>query len=261
MNNSDSLLPAERQSRILEILAREFTVRSSTLSEMFGVSEMTIRRDFDFLEQRGLVERTHGGAVYKQERVAGKFKYQNSLKENLKEKQEIAQKAATLIEPNDVIYLGEGTTTALVLRYIEPGLPCTIFTNNLGITAEITAPLAAEIVFLGGTYNPTTHALAGPLTMEMIPTVNANKVLLGADALSINKGLTTLNFEMAVIERNMIKQTQGQVIVMANHTKFGLVAQMEVVPLKQIDLLITNCKLPNDFQKKLESLKVEVLIT
>ena len=132
MNNSESLLPPERQWRILEILARDFTVRSSTLSEMSGVSEMTIRRDFDLLEKRGLVERTHGGAVYKQERLSGKFKYQTSINENLNEKRQIAKKAASLIEPNDVIHLGEGTNTALVLRYVEPGLPFSIFTNNSG---------------------------------------------------------------------------------------------------------------------------------
>lgn len=258
MKNSESLLPAERQQRILDILSREFTARSSSLSEMFGVSEMTIRRDFDALEQRGLVERTHGGAVFKQERVAGTFQYKSSIKENLQEKQQIAQKAAAMIEPHDVVYLGEGTTCALMIRYIEPGLPCTVFTNNLGVAAEANGS-TAEIVFLGGRYDPVTHALAGPLTMEMIRQVNATKVFLGADALSINAGITTPNFDIAVIERNMIKHTRGQVIVMANHTKFGLVAQMSVVPLRQINVLITNRRMPDDFQKELDLLGVHVV--
>ena len=82
MENSEQRIPAERQQRIIEILREEFTVRSSLLSQRLGVSEMTIRRDFDTLEQQGLVERTHGGAVFRQERVVGKFHYQNSIKEN-----------------------------------------------------------------------------------------------------------------------------------------------------------------------------------
>ena len=258
MKSTGSMLPAERQQRILEILSQEFTARSSSLSEIFGVSEMTIRRDLDILEQKGVLERTHGGAVFRQERLAGKFHYQSSIKENLREKQRIAKVAAAMIEPHDVVYLGEGTTAALVVRYLEPGLPCSIFTNNLGLTAEVNAATAAEIIFLGGTYNPVTHALSGPLTMEMIRQINATKVLLGADALSISAGITTPNFEIAVIERNMIKQTRGQVIVMANHTKFGLVAQMLIVPLKQINVLVTDQKIPKDFRKELDLLGVRV---
>jgi DeoR family fructose operon transcriptional repressor len=259
MKNSDALLPAKRQQRILEILSQEFTARSSTLSEILGVSEMTIRRDFDILERRGLVERTHGGAVFKQERVAGKFQYQSSIKENLQEKQQIARRAASLLEPNDVIFLGEGTTAALILKYLEPGFPCTIFTNNLGVVAE-TDHISAELVMLGGTYNSVTHALSGPLTMQMIRQVNATKVFLGADALSISAGMTTPNFDIAIIDRSMIENTRGQVVVLANHTKFGLVAQMSVVPLKQIDVLITNRKIPEDFQNDLNQLGVDVLV-
>ena len=206
MKPSMSLLPAERQQRILEILSQEFTARSSTLSEILGVSEMTIRRDFDILERRGLAERTHGGAVFKQERVAGKFQYRNSIKENLQEKQQIAKNAAALLEPNDVIFLGEGTTAALMLKYLEPGFPCTIFTNNLGAIAE-TDHISAELVLLGGTYNSVTHALTGPLTMQMIRQVNATKVFLGADALSISAGMTTPNFDIAIIDRSMIENT------------------------------------------------------
>ena len=259
MKNSVSLLPAERQQRILEILSQEFTVRSSALSEILGVSEMTIRRDFDILERRGLAERTHGGAVFKQERVAGKFRYQNSIKENLEEKRQIAKTAASLLEPNDVIFLGEGTTAALILKYLEPGFPCTFFTNNLGAIAE-TDHISAELVLLGGTYNSVTHALTGPLTMQMIRQVNATKVFLGADALSISSGITTPNLDIAIIDRSMIENTRGQVIVLANHTKFGLVAQMSIVPLKQIDILITNKKIPDAFQNDLNQLGVNVLV-
>ncbi len=256
---TSSLMPAERQQRIIDILRNEFTVRSTRLSELLNVSEMTIRRDLDALERRGLVERTHGGAVFRQERVAGKFHYNSSIKENLKEKQQIARRAAALIEPNEVVFLGTGTTAALIIRYLEPGLPCTVFTNNLGITSEADGT-TAEIIFLGGMYNPQTKSLSGLLTMEMIRQVNATKVFLGADALSLSSGMTTPNFEIAVIERTMIKYTRGQVIIMANHTKFGLVAQMSIVPLKQIDVLVTNRSIPEDFQRELDLLGVEVVI-
>ena len=94
MKESNSLLPAERHQRILSILREEFTVRSSRLSELMSVSEMTIRRDLDNLEKQGLIERTHGGAVFRQERVAGKFRYSASGEKNLVEKQNIANRGA-----------------------------------------------------------------------------------------------------------------------------------------------------------------------
>ena len=256
---NNPLLPAERQQRILEILREEFTIRSSNLSELLCVSEMTIRRDLDALDQRGLVERTHGGAFFRQERVAGKFQYNSAIKENLDEKKQIARIAATMIEPHDTIYIGEGTTTALIPRNMDPALPCLIFTNNLGIIAE-TNSIAAEIVVLGGAYDATTNSLAGPLTMEMIRQVNAKKVFLGADGLSLSAGMTTPNLQIAIIDRSMIQHTRGKVFVLSNHTKFGLVAEMSIVPLKQIDVLITNRKIPQDFQNNLDQSGVEVII-
>jgi len=261
LKNNHSRLPAERQQRILDILREEFTIRSSRLSELLCVSEMTIRRDLDFLEQKGLVERTHGGAVFRQERVAGKFHYRSSIKENPEQKQKIAQKAASMIVPNDMVYIGEGTTASMVVRFVEPAMPFTIFTNNIGVISELgVMNIAAELVLLPGTYNVATHALAGPLTMEMIRQINANKVFLGADGLSLSAGLSTPNLEIAVIERTMIQHTRGQVIVMADHPKFGLVAEMSIVPLKHIDVLITNRKIPVDFQKNLDKMDVQVVI-
>ena len=260
-NKYRSYLPAERQQRIIGILEKNFSTRSSKLSDLLGVSEMTIRRDLDALEKSGLVERTHGGAVFRQERIAGNFHYRNSIKENPEQKKRIAHRAAAMIEPHDTIFIGEGTTASMVARFVDPALPFTLFTNNLGVIPELeTNHMAAELVLLPGTYNPTTHALAGPLTMEMIRQINANKVFIGADGLSIRAGVSTPDLEIATIERNMIQQTRGQVIVMADHPKFGLVAEISIVPLKQIDILITNRKIPSDFQKNLDKTGVHVVI-
>ena len=256
---NNPLLPVERQQRILEILREEFTIRGVRLSEMLGVSEMTIRRDFDILEQKGLVERTHGGAVFRQERIANKFHYRNSKEENLDQKERIAQEAASMIEPNDTIYIGEGTTASMIARFVDPSMPFMLFTNNIGVISE-SVNMTAELVLLPGTYNPTTHALAGPLAMEMIRQVNATKVFLGADGLSLSAGVSTPNLEIAVIERSMIQHTHGQVIVMANHAKFGLFAAMSIAPLKHIDVLITNRKIPVDFLKDLDKMGVLVVI-
>ncbi len=259
MKKNAPLLPAERQQRILEILREELSVRGSRLGELLGVSEMTIRRDLDSLERQGVVERTHGGAVFRQERVVGRFHYNSAVQENLREKQRIARRAADIIEPNDIIFLGEGTTCAQMIRYVDSGMPFTIFTNNLGVISEI-EDKTGDLILLGGAYNHTTRALAGPLTMEMISQVNVTKLFLGVDGFSLNAGLTTPNLEMATVDRSMIRHTRGKVIVMADHSKFGLVAEIVITPIKNIDVLITDRKIPDDFEQDLRSMNVEVVI-
>ena len=117
----EPMLPAERRQKILDIIARELTIRVSSLSEMLGVSEMTIRRDLDYLAERGLAERTHGGAVFIKRRTPGKFQYQSSVQTNPDERTRIARTAATLIEPHDMVYLGEGASTAEMVHFIDPG--------------------------------------------------------------------------------------------------------------------------------------------
>jgi DeoR/GlpR family transcriptional regulator of sugar metabolism len=138
-------------------------------------------------------------------------------------------------------------------------MPFTIFTNNLGVVSEMTDS-AAELVLMAGTYNPGTHALEGPLTMEMIRQVNASKVFIGVDGLSLSAGLTTPNLDIAVIERSMIRHTRGLVIAMADHQKFGLVAAISIAPLKNIDVLITDREIPREFKQDLESMGVQVVI-
>jgi DeoR/GlpR family transcriptional regulator of sugar metabolism len=175
------------------------------------------------------------------------------------EKRRIAACASKMIEPNDTVYIGEGYSAAQILRHVDPNLRFTIFSNNIGVTAEMENK-SAELIMLPGTYNPVTNALAGPLTMEMIRQVNATKVFLGVDGLSLSLGLTTPNLEIAVIQRSMIQYTQGEVVVMTDHSKFGLVAEISVAPLKYIDVLITNRKIPEDYQKNLDLMEVKVVI-
>ena len=193
------------------------------------------------------------------ERVVGRFHYNSAVQENLREKQRIAMRAADIIEPNDIIFLGEGTTCCSRFHDVDSGTPFTIFTNNLGVISEI-EDKTGDRHRPGGAYNHTTRALAGPLTMEMISQVNVTKLFLGVDGFSLNAGLTTPNLEMATVDRSMIRHTRGKVIVMADHSKFGLVAEIVITPIKNIDVLITDRKTPDDFEQELRSMNVEVMI-
>ncbi len=261
MEATSNLLPAQRRQLILDTIKKNYTARCSQLSALLEVSEMTIRRDLGVLERQGMVKRTHGGAVFRHERVTSKFKYFSSKEENFEEKEFIARRAARFIEPNDVVLIGEGTTASLLLRHVQPSMPFTVFSNNHGIVTEIdTRAISAEIILLGGVFNPATFATEGNFTLEIIERINADKVFLGADGFSLRSGLTTVNQNIAAIDRAMIRHTTGQVIVMSDNTKFGLVAAMEIAKPKEIDILITNNKMSDDFLNDLKSLDVEVVM-
>ncbi len=261
METQAILLPEQRRQLIVEIIKNDYTARSSQLSLHLNVSEMTIRRDLAVLERQGMVKRTHGGAVFRHERMTDKFKYLESKEENPEDKEKIARKAAELIEPHDVVFVGEGTTASLILSYVDREMPCTVFSNNCGIAAEIgSRSITAELILLGGSYNSITYSTTGNFTLEIIERIHADKVFLGVDAFSLRTGLTTSNQKIAAINRAMIRNTTGSVIIMSHHTKFGLVATVEIAKSKEIDVLVTNLKMPKDFDNDLKSLGIKVVM-
>jgi len=255
----ETLLPSERQQRILELVREQVAVRVSYLSDLLNVSEMTIRRDLDVLEKQGLLERTHGGAVCRQDRVFEESLYQSRLLEHPEERLGIAQKAASLIEANDTIFIGAGTTTAQILRYLDPGLQVRIYTNNLGVLSEM-QDNAARIVFTGGTYDPASFSLMGPIGIEMIQQVYATKTFLAVDGLSLKAGLTTVTLEDAMMSRTMIRHTQGQIIVLTEHNKFGCVAEMVIAPVERADVVIVDWNIPAIYREQLEALDLRVIV-
>jgi DeoR family transcriptional regulator, fructose operon transcriptional repressor len=236
------LIPAERHRRIEEALRAEHIVRVSSLSELLGVSEMTVRRDLEKLEHKGVLERTHGGAVIRQ-RMASETAYVNSVLANTDVKQRIAQAAAALIAPNDTVFLGSGTTSARILSYLDPSLPVRVVTNNLGALAEAHGK-SIELLLVGGTFREKTQSLEGPWATELLSQIYATKLFLGVDGISAGAGFTTPGIGEAMIERAMIRQTRGQVIVLVDHSKFGVVADVVIGSLDDADVVIVDGEVP-----------------
>ena len=120
---TESLLPVERQQRILCLIKEGATIKITYLSKFLDMYEMTIRRVLDFLDEKGVVGRTSGGGLFRQEWIDNEFNCQNSVPKHPQLKRHIAQPAAALINPHDIVFLGKGRTTASVLRYADPAIP------------------------------------------------------------------------------------------------------------------------------------------
>lgn len=259
-SNPGSLLPAERHQQIYELLQDKGAIRVSELSERLGVSEMTIRRDLEILERRGALERTRGGAVYGQKRIVPEtYNYETQMKESADLKDRIGRAAATLIEPHDSVFLHSGTTALHVLRHLDPEMPVRIYTNNAGAMDEVKGK-RAELVLLGGTYRPQSHSIEGPIAMEFIKKLHPQKAFLTVDGISFRDGITTTSFEEAALQRAVIEQTRGQVVMMARSSVFGQVADVVVAPIEAVDQLVVGGNLSEDHLNDLKALGIPVLL-
>ena len=250
-------LPAERHRRIQELLRERQVVRVSTLSDLMGVSEVTIRRDLEGLEHRGLLERTHGGAVLTQ-RMRSEPAYVDAVASNPEEKRRIGRTAAALIEPGDAVYLNGGTTTLQVFRHlVAPGVK--VMTNHVGIALEA-ADRDVELLLLGGHYRAPSNSVVGPFATDALRRTYANKAFIGVEGVSLRSGLTTPNAAEAEIARVMIEQTRGTVSVVADHGKIGTVADFAIAPLEQVDRLIVDPGIDEGYREQLGEAGIEVVL-
>jgi len=248
---SKPLIPAQRRERIQKYLETHKIARTVDLYKMLETSEATVWRDLEWLEQKGVIERTHGGAILNQ-RNALEPEYQQRAKTHPEEKQWIGAVAASLIEDGDIVFINSGTTTTQVIHQIRGEADITVFTNNLLAAMELGEP-AFHHYLIGGEFQPRSLSLAGRFATENLKQVFADKAILGVDGISLEYGCTVPSNAEAEIVRLMIEHTKGQVIIVADHSKWGVVSNYQVANLDEIDKLITD--------KEIEASAIECLAT
>lgn len=255
--SEEPLLPAERHRRIQDVLGERHVVRVSTLSDLLGVSEVTVRRDLEALERRGYVERIHGGAVATR-RMRTEPRYLEAMTTHPEEKRLIGRAAARLVEAGDTLFLNGGTTTLEVFRHLDT-TDVKVVTNHVGIALE-SADREVELVLIGGHYRPPSNSLVGPFATENLRRVNATKAFIGAEGVSRRSGLTTPSAVEAEIARMMIEGTSGEVVLVADHSKMGTVADFVIAGLDRVDRLVTDGRIDEEYRAGLAEAGVDVVI-
>jgi DeoR family fructose operon transcriptional repressor len=255
---SKQLIPAQRHERIRERLEANKIVSNSELSDLLGVSEATIRRDLEWLEEQGLLERTHGGAILSQQ-MKLEPEYAARALAHPEEKRSIGAAATALIEEGDTIFLNSGTTATQLIRHIPSGSKITVITNNLSAALEV-REASFELILLGGTFYARSNAVIGHFTTENLRQVYANKTFIGVDGISLKYGCTVPNNSEAEIVHLMIERTRGPIIVMADHSKWGVVSNFEIARLDQIHSLVTDKGLDARARAELATRNVRVLV-
>ena len=252
------MIPAERRARIVEFLEERRSVRVSVLSETLGVSEMTIRRDLEQLESAGLLSRMHGGAILKR-RMLEEPLYATNVRAHSEEKRRIAQAAAATIGPGETVFLSSGTTAAQVLAHVDPQLKARIVTHNVG-ALQTAQRSALDVVLLGGSYRPRSNTLEGSLAIEAVAMFHASRFILGADGVTLEEGITTPSIGLAGVERAMVRQTRGEVVVLADSSKFGVVGDVAICTLDKVHEVIFDDGVDEEVRDEMDRLGLRQLV-
>ncbi|MBC8336457.1 MAG: DeoR/GlpR transcriptional regulator [Anaerolineales bacterium] len=255
---SKLLIPAQRRERIQEYLTLHKIVRTVDLCEMLDASEATVRRDLEWLEQEGILEKTHGGAFLSQ-RMNIEPEYRQRAQSNPEQKRQIGAMAASLIETGDIVFINSGTTTTQVIHQIRDDPEISIFTNNFNAAHEMGEP-GFHHFSIGGEYQPRSKSLAGRFAMENLKHVYANKAIIGVDGISLKYGCTVPSNGEAEVVRQMIERTTGDIIIVADHSKWGVVSNFQIATIDEVDVLITDEAIDKAAFKLLEAHSVKIKI-
>jgi len=250
------MLTERRRQVILKQLEARRALKTSELSERFSVSQMTIRNDLNTLADQGRLVRVHGGAIAR-EWLTAEPSYQDKAAVKRVEKEAIGRRAAALIEEGMAVFIGNGTTTMQIIKHLPADRRFRIFTNALNHALEVSQLPQAEVFVLGGYLRGISLAMIGRLAHQAIEGTFFDLAFFGANGISIEQGVTIPSLEEAETASQIIAHSQ-RTIVVADHTKFGIVAHGKIADMKEIDGIITDGGLDSRFLDAFSTLDVEI---
>jgi DeoR/GlpR family transcriptional regulator of sugar metabolism len=254
------MLARQRQERILTEIRRTGGAKVSDLVELLNVSDMTIRRDIEVLARRDLVLRVHGGATAVRGHSSEEPGFAAKSMLAKAEKATIARAAARLVGPGASVALSAGTTTYRVARELVHVEDLTVVTNSppvADLLHENPAP-GRTVVLTGGIRTPS-NALVGPVAVKSLDGLHVDTLVLGVHGIDERAGVTTPNLVEAETNQALVASARRFVVV-ADHTKWGVVGLAGIAQLERIDVLVTDSGLPRSVRRTLTSLVGELVI-
>ncbi|MGQ9632287.1 MAG: DeoR/GlpR family DNA-binding transcription regulator [bacterium] len=251
---------AERHDRIMKLIRERGRVKVSQLGRMFNVSEATIRSDLMKLERAGVLRRTHGGAISIGEDFA-ELSFKEKEGRNIEEKRRIANAAVRMIDDGDNIILDAGTTTLQIARALRGAerRNVRVITNSIYNALELIAAENIFVTIVGGDIRRHSRSIVGPLSLKTLEGLHANKLFLGTTGASLHKGLTSPNMIEAQTKHKMI-EAANEVVLVADHTKFGNIAYAPFASFEEIDVVITGKELSNEFVEPLSRMGIKMVL-
>ncbi|MDV3126200.1 DeoR/GlpR family DNA-binding transcription regulator [Mycobacterium sp. 21AC1] len=256
------MLAAERRRAILRALGSGGAVRVAELAAQLDVSEMTVRRDLDALDAEDLLRKVHGGAVTRHNRGEEPWSSVKAAQQRA-EKAAIADAAARTVSDGVTIAISAGTTTTELARRLRHRSSITVVTNSLTVFDALTAPSAdgtdAPLVYLSGGVRTPSDALVGPIADAAIASFRVDATYLGVHGFDLEAGLTSPNIAEAQTNRTLIG-IGAQLVVLADHTKYGEIGTNVFAALGQVDTLVVDDGLAAHDREALAGLVGDVMI-
>ncbi len=247
----------QRRDEIISIIHTKGKVKVSELSERYGISDVSIRKDLEYLEMQGHLSRVHGGAVglnklYVNMDLAERFKTNSTAKKRL------TKLAASLIEDNDTIMMNAGTTLSYVLQAIQGKKNITIVTNSIQNAMEASLYSSFHVILLGGEFDAKYQFTFGEDALSQLKNYHATKCILSVDGISADSGLTLYYSNEAALARKMI-EASSMLIVTADATKLGKNTFAKIRDIKEADIIVTNQGAVPEETEKIKALGVKIL--
>ncbi|MDN8589453.1 DeoR family transcriptional regulator [Chryseobacterium mucoviscidosis] len=250
------MLAAERYDRIVEMVNVKGSIRVSELSEHCRVTEETIRRDLDRLEQAGRLRRSHGGAVsVKEEQPEIPYRVRETT--HAEEKKRIAQSALSIIRPGDRILLDASTTAGYMAAHM-PDMPLTVLTNSIQVATELSSRDKIEVISTGGQLAQRSLSFVGPLAERSLETYHVDKLFLSCKGVHLEGGGISESNELQARLKQKMVGISDQVILLADTSKFGVRAFARVTGLDAVHEVITDQSLDDDLIERLNGYDIKI---
>ena len=254
----DKLLKEERQQLILKVLQERKRVTIKELCDSFSTSAITIRRDLHDLSHYGLIQRTHRGAILALP-IPPEIPVIQRMAQSKAYKEIIGKFAAELVFDGESVFIGSGSTTIFVARYLKDRENLTIVTNALNIATELASAEGITVVVTGGMLRASELSLIGHITEQALREVRVDKVIIGIPAISLEAGLTNDYLPEVMTDRTIIRMSPHLILV-ADHTKFDKIASAYVAPINQVTTLVTDSVADSAYLSRIEALGVGMII-
>lgn len=233
------MLVEERRTRLAEIVRQKGFAPLPDLATALRVSESTVRRDLEFLEDQGTAKRTHGGVFYTGP-APGVAQFEQRQPAEWQKKRQIARVMAALIKEGETLLLDGGSTTYEVARLLV-GRSLQIVTNSLPVANLFAADTRAEVVLIGGVLDPRTGVSQGDYAQRMIGGIRANRTILSVSGIN-ETGLFNNSLRLVQTEQAMM-QSGDEVCIVADSSKFGHASLVRLCELADIDMIVTDSEI------------------
>ncbi len=243
----------DRRSKILEYVIDNERVDVNELAGMFAVSQVTVRKDLDHLEKKGLIRRQHGYALsIDPDNLRSRLAFHHDLKRR------IAAAAADLVPNGSTVMIESGSCCALLADEIaRTRRGVTIVTNSAFIADYVRAAQGASVVLLGGDYQPESQVTVGPLVEQCLLNFHVEQLFIGIDGYTVESGFTARNHLRAAVVKAMAKQADD-VIVLTESLKFPRHGAVPLLPAAAVSRVVTDTNLPGPLQDHLTAAGVTV---